>query len=447
MVCEPWCSETSESCYTAKIMDTTPLPQRRIFNLWWPLAASWLLMSLETPALTAIVARLANAEIHLAAWGGVVFPLALIIEAPIVMLLPASTALSKDWPSYRKIWKYMMTSSAVLTSLHLLVTLTPIYYVIVRDLMGIPEAIIEPARIGLLIMTPWTWSIAYRRFHQGVLIRFGHSRNISIGTSIRLVTDVTVLVSGFLLGNIPGIVVAATAVASGVIAEAIYIGIVVRPVLRNELRPAPLISEPLTTRAFTTFYTPLVMTALLSFLAQPLTSAAVSRMPSPVESLAAWPAVSGLIFLLRSLGIAFNEVVVTLLEQEGSYKPLRRFAGTLALSTTIILFLFTATPLSAFWFLRVTALPSQLAELAQQALWLALPLPALAAAQSWYQGRLLHSRKTKPISEAVVVYLTVSGLVFLVGILWGEIAGLYIGLAGLTISSLVQTIWLGLRVR
>lgn len=436
-----------DSCYTAKIMDAPPLPQRRIFNLWWPLAASWLLMSLESPAMTAIVARLADAEIHLAAWGGVVFPLALIIEAPIVMLLPASTALSKDWPSYRKVWKYMMTSSAILTGLHLLIALTPLYYVVVSDLLGIPEEIIEPARIGLIIMTPWTWSIAYRRFHQGVIIRFGHTRKVSIGTAIRLITDVTVLVSGFLLGNIPGIVVASSAVAAGVVAEAIYIGIVVRPVLKNELRPAPLIAEPLTTRAFTAFYTPLVMTSLLSFLAQPITSAAVSRMPLALESLAAWPAVSGIIFLLRSLGMAFNEVVVTLLEEPGFYNPLRRFTGILALSTTAFLLVFVMTPLSEFWFQRVTALPIQLAELAQQAMWLALPLPAMAAIQSWYQGRLLYRHYTRPISEAVVIYLAVTSLVFVVGIAWGKTAGLYVGLIGFTLSSLAQTAWLRLRVR
>lgn len=53
-------------------------------------------MGLEGPAISAVIARLANPEINLAAYGGVVFPLALFIEAPIIMLLAASTALSTD---------------------------------------------------------------------------------------------------------------------------------------------------------------------------------------------------------------------------------------------------------------------------------------------------------------------------------------------------------------
>ena len=62
------------------------LSQSRIFKTWWPLAASWLLMSIELPAMSAVVARLPNAEVNLAAYGGIVFPLALIIESPIIMM-------------------------------------------------------------------------------------------------------------------------------------------------------------------------------------------------------------------------------------------------------------------------------------------------------------------------------------------------------------------------
>ena len=53
-------------------------------------------MALELPAISAVMARLADPQIHLAAWGGIVFPVALIVEAPVIMLLAASTALSRD---------------------------------------------------------------------------------------------------------------------------------------------------------------------------------------------------------------------------------------------------------------------------------------------------------------------------------------------------------------
>ncbi|MBS3750984.1 MAG: hypothetical protein KGY39_05685, partial [Anaerolineales bacterium] len=142
-----------------------------ITRTWWPLAASWLLMALELPAISAVMARLANPKINLAAYGGIVFPIALIVEAPVIMLLAASTALSKDWSSYRKIRKFMMISGASLTAIHALIAFTPLYDLISSQIIGAPQEIISPARTGLMIMLPWTWAIAYRRFNQGVLIR------------------------------------------------------------------------------------------------------------------------------------------------------------------------------------------------------------------------------------------------------------------------------------
>jgi hypothetical protein len=139
------------------------VPLKRIFLTWWPLAASWLMMSMEGPLMSAIVARLVDPKINLAAYGGVVFPLALVIEAPIIMLLSASTAMSKDYPSYLKLRKAMNTLGGVFTGLHFLVAFTPLYFVVVNNILGVPQELVAPGRIGLMIMLPWTWAIGYRR--------------------------------------------------------------------------------------------------------------------------------------------------------------------------------------------------------------------------------------------------------------------------------------------
>jgi len=402
-------------------------------------------MSAELPALSAVIARLHNPEINLAAYGGVVFPLALIIESPIIMLLAASTALSKDWNSFCLVRRYMMVAGALLTALHIIVAFTPFYYVIAKGILGVPAEIVEPARIGMMIMTPWTWSIGYRRFHQGVLIRFGHSKAVGQGTMVRLGADLLLLLVGYLVGTIPGIVVGTSAVAFGVVSEAIYVGLVTRPVVKYELKPASSIEEPLTWRTFWAFYIPLMMTSLLMLLANPIGSAALSRMPEALESLAVWSVVTGLIFILRSLGIAYNEVVVALLEETGSYANLKRFAELLSGATTLILFLIAATPLSILWFAKITALSPELAELGRRSLWFALPLPALSVMQSWYQGAILHKRRTRGITESVIIYLLTSIAILGVGVWWRQAVGLYVGLAALTISVLIQTIWLGIR--
>ena len=371
-----------------------PLTLARIARVWWPLAASWMLMGAELPALSAVIARLPNPEINLAAYGGVVFPLALIIESPIIMLLAASTALCKDWASYRMLYRFMMITSEAPTGLHVLVAFTPLYYVVVRGILGVPEVIVEPARIGLMIMTPWTWAIAYRRFQQGVLIRSA-TRVGGCGHGLRLTTDLTVLAIGYTIGTIQGIVVATTAVAAGVVVEAIYAGWAVRPVLRDQLSVAPPVEPPLTYRAFFAFYLPLVLTSLLVLLALPIGSAALSRMPQPVNSLAVWPVVTGLVFMVRGgSGLPSMRWWLPCWTSPVPAPTWNASRGCWLRATTLILLLVVATPLSAFWFGRVSALSPALTGLAVAGLWIALPMPVLSTIQSWFQGSLLHSRRT-----------------------------------------------------
>ncbi len=422
-------------------------PMRRVINTWWPLAASWLLMALELPAISAVMARLPNPTISLAAYNSIVFPLALIIESPIIMLLAASTALSKDTASYRKIRSFMLVTSTALTGLHILIAFTPLYYPVVSGLLNADPAIIEPARTGMKIMLPWTGAIAFRRFNQGVLIRFERSRAVSLGTGVRLVSNWLVLAFGYLNGSLAGIIVGTSAVSVGVISEAIYIGFTTRPVIHTDLAKAKPVEPPLTLRAFLTFYIPLALTSLLTLLVNPITSAAVNRMPERMGSNAVWSAVNGLVFMLRSLGMAFNEVVVALLDEQFSSPTLRRFTTYLAIATTIALFLIAATPLAVIWLEKIIGLPPELAQLARLAIWLALPIPALNAFQSWYQGTILFSKTTRAIPESILLYLLTVAIVLIGGVIYGQIAGLYIGAIALGSSMFVQTVWLWFRSR
>ena len=423
------------------------IPLRRVVQNWAPLAASWLLMSAELPALSAVIARLADPKIHLAAYGAVVFPIALIIEAPIINLLAASTALSKDWDSYQKLRRFMMLGGASLTALHVLIAFSPMYYLVVETVLGAPSEIVEPARIGLMIMTPWTWSIAYRRFNQGILIRFGHSRVVSAGTVLRLMADGLVLILGYFYLSLPGIVVATAAVAAGVVTEAVYIGVKVQPVIARQVRGEPKLKEALTFSSFAEFYTPLALTSLLMLAVQPIGSAALSRMPRALESLAVWPVVSGLAFMLRCPGHAYQEVVVALSGAAGSYRPLRSFARILTLIMITLLLLVLFTPLSRFWFTTLSGLSPGLSVMAKNGLWFAILLPGLAVYQNLYQGFLVNGRQTQAITESVLVFLLVCGAILWVGVRWLDVTGLYVGTSAFSLGGLVQVAWLRRRFR
>lgn len=424
----------------------TPLTLHEIAYIWWPLAGSWALMTLEGPAQSALVARLANPEVNLAAWGGIVSSFSFFIASPVMMMMSASTALAKDYPTYRQLRRYTMVIGFILTVLHALIVFTPLYYSVVRHIIGAPEAIVEPGRTGMMIVLPWSWAIGYRRFNQGLMIRYGHSKAVGLGTVIRLGSNLIVLFTGYLIGTIPGIIVASTAVSTGVVAEAIYAGLRARPIVRQQIKPAPT-GEPLSTRDFFSFYIPLALTSLIWVIIQPFGSAAISRMPDPLTSLAAWPVVNGLLFLLRSPGMALNEVVVSLMRRTKARKALQHFSTILVAASTAITALIIATPLAGVWLRDVMALPADLLPISRQALWLGLGLPAIAVLISWYNGQLVYHRQTRDVTEATTVYSLTMVVLLWLGIRAQRFAGLPVAIVAFEIAGLGQVAWLWNRSR
>jgi hypothetical protein len=422
------------------------LSRKTIAKTWWPLVLSWMLMSLEGPAMSAIMARLLRPEINLAAYGGISFPIAFVISSPIAMLLAASVAWSKDWGSYLKLRKFMLILGASITALYLLVALTPLYYLVAERIIGAPQEIVDPGRIGLILLLPFPFCVGFRRFQQGVMIRFGNSRAVTEVSMVRIGSEIIFLIAGLTYGRLPGIVVATAAQALGVICEATYAGLRVRPILRDKLKPAPAV-EPFVWGEFIRFYLPLVATTIILFTFQFIGSTALSRMPQALESLAAWPVCAGLIYLLQSFGVAYNEVVIALLDRPASVRSLRRFAALLTSGSTVVTLLFIVTPISAIWFRDISALPPHLVELALVGMWVLLPTPGLCALQSWYQGSILHARRTRGITESVVIALAVLVVALLTGVIYGKIIGLYVGAFAFTLSYAGQVSWLWVRSR
>jgi hypothetical protein len=249
---------------------------------------------------------------------------------------------------------------------------------------------------------------------------------------------------GYAIKGLPGAAVGGAAQAAGVVAEAVYAGLRVRPVLRRDL-PAFTGQEPLSWRDFAEFYVPLMMTSFMSFLWQPVGSASVSRMPAALRSLAVWPVLSGITFLLRSFGIAYNEVVVALLEYRRAWPRLLRFGLGMAAVSTALQIILATPPVAELYFGRISALSPELVAMAAFGILISAPLPAFSVAQNFLQGMVLFSRRTRAIPEAMVVFFLTIVLVMALGISTQAFPGLYVGTAGLLLASIAQVTWLGWR--
>lgn len=419
--------------------------QRDIFWFWLPLFASWLLMTAEGPTISAMINRLPNEVVMLAA-AGLVISLSVTIESPIINLLATSTALVKDRASYLLVRRFTIHWMILLTAVTVLLTFTPLFDVIIVGWLDVPVEVAQWVQPGMQIMTFWSAAIAWRRFLQGVLIRFNHTKMVAWGTAVRLVVSASTVVGLGTLTSLPGIIDGALAWMIGVAAEAAFATWAVRPLLRNELSPTTQSAsgEVLTYRHLFWFHLPLAGTSLLSLLAQPLVQSSLSRLSQPTESLAAWPILFQITLMTRAAAFSLPEVIIALSKQPKMFKPLRTFSFRMTGGLVGLMLLLVFTPAVGFYIFVVQDMTEIVGNLALSSVKLFIFFPALAALTSWLRGLLINEQETKDINVGMGINLGITAVLLIIGVA-NKLPGLPTAAVALNLASGVEVIYLGWR--
>ncbi len=415
---------------------------RKVLNFWLPLAFAWLLMTFEAPLLQSVVSRKPDSEIQLAAFG-LVFSLSILIETPVIMLLATSNALAQNRQSYQVLWRFMMAINILLTGVAVLMAFTPLLDLYLGVLLNIPAHIIEATRPGMRIMILWSAFIGYRRFHQGIIIRFGSTRYVGYGTLMRVLISGGIAIGLGAMTQMAGAAIGALSLVFAVGIEALYTHFVSRPDVR-QLLATPLRgpAQPLTYRDALRFHLPLAATSVIAFLIGPIIERGLANMPDATQSLAAWPIIFFITLFLRSGGMAYQEVVISLNRSQQHHHTLRRFTYGLGLGLSFLMMIFAFTPLIEFYNHRILDVPDNLHGLVILGVRAGVMLPLLAALQSYLRALLMLSQKTTVIYQAMIL-----GFALTAAIVWGGIEagmhGILVASLGLTIG---QTIELGFMV-
>lgn len=417
--------------------------QREIFWFWLPLFASWLLMTAEGPIISAAINRLPDEVIMLAAYG-IVVSLSVTIESPIINLLATSTALVRDRASFLLVRRFTIHWAIGLTVVAALVAFTPLFEVVVVEWLDAPPVVAEWVRPGMQIMTLWTAAIAWRRFLQGVMIHFGATGLVAWGTAVRLLASGGTAVGLALFTSWPGIIIGSCALMAGVIAEAIYATIAVRPLQKQHLAEDSPSADgpPLTYRELFWFHLPLASTSLLILLAQPLVTFSLARLEQPVASLAAWPVIFQIMLMARAAAFALPEVVIALSSRPNTFAPLRHFSLNMTLVLTGLMALFVLSPLAGFYIFVVQDMTPDVGALAQSSLVYFLAFPALATLISWLRGLLINRRRTKVVNVGMGINLGITAVILAIGLFY-RLPGLPTAAIALNAAAFVEILYLG----
>ncbi|MFY9232952.1 MAG: hypothetical protein WAO58_00660 [Fimbriimonadaceae bacterium] len=419
-----------------------PLTQRRIFKFFLPLALSWIFMAFEAPIAHGFIGRLPNAEINLAAWY-LIFTVALWVESPVIDLLATSTTLSKNHQHYVTITRFTQLLMLWASVIHAIFALPPVFDFIMITLLNADPRVAAAGHTAFAIMIPWSALIGWRRYLQGILIRYDMTRWVGYGTAVRVCT---VFLTGgglYMWSALGGAEVAAIAIVASVGAECLFAHIASRPAVSKHLaKDAPTQESPLTFAKLARFHLPLTATTMIMMLAFPLIGRALNEAPDRVESLAAWNITIGLLFMMRSITFALTEVVITLADSERSIRQLRRFCLYVGLFMTVLLGIVTATHLDENYFRGVIQAPLAIAVTAHVGVMAALFTPFIGAVQSYVRGMLTAQHLTASRLTAVVVGTLVLAAMLLVGVRLGWPGMINAG-AAITVSMAAELAILG----
>jgi Na+-driven multidrug efflux pump len=417
--------------------------------LWVPLAASSVMMVLEPSIINIGLGRTTDAELALAAYG-VALSLVFLIEAPIMMLLDASVARSTDRAAFALVRAFAFGLGFIVTVAGLVLSLTPLYHLIVGNLMNIPPDIAARARPTLQVLSLWSWPIAWRRAHQGLLIRVGRTGIISVATGVRLVVLAGALAVGLFLWPDQGAVVAGLAMVFSVTVEAALITWACRPVLRASDAAPEAVSgdEPaLTMRDLWRFYRPLAMTTILRQTTRPLLSAGIAAAALARASLAAWPVAWGFTILISGPAWSLQQLSTALADSRAAYRRVRGFTLVLGALLSLVLALVAFTPLYSVVMGGVYNLSPELQRLARPAVQLMAIYPLLLGAGALLRGVLIRGGSTGAVRTAMTVNVLTLAATLVVGLVLLSPTGVVLAAAATLAGGLAELIWLLWKTR
>jgi progressive ankylosis protein len=424
------------SINTASIPRTNSLSQKRIFIYWIPLAISWIMMGSEMPFIFSILARLSESQIMIAAFG-IVGPLSIIIESPVISLLSTTTTLARSKQSYLMLRKFVIHLMWLTFIIHGAIAFTPLLDILLSNIMKVPTEFHPYIATGMKIMILWSPLIGWRRFLQGLMIRFDQTKYIGYGTIIRLISSGGTAAYLGLVIKLPGIQVATYALEVGVLIELIFTHIMTRPLVKEKFgENSTLKSDHLSYKELVKFHMPLAASTFIFLLTMPAISTALGKSADPELYLAAWPVLMGLFFLVRTPTQALPEVIIALFDKQKN-NELKNFSLKVGIVLSTIVTLMAFTPLGKFYFEELINIQPHLSVLILPVLKFGIPIPLIMAVLNYQRGKFTSLKKTSFITFGLSIELFTLIAILMIGLSL-KLSGTLIATIAITVSYLAD---------
>lgn len=368
-------------------------------------------MALEGPICTAVISRLADSKLNLAAFG-IALAFALLFQSPVLRIMSLPLMFAKDRQSYLKLRRFVLVVCSMNCLVFFSVLTEPFYSKVVVPSLGIKPELRDLVRTGLLVWSIFPLLNGLRRFYQGILLCAHEPKKIAVGTFIRLVTLSVVILLLSYAGIKNGVLLGVIATGSGMLVEllvsAFFARVQVGKFMATEESHGRI---ELANSTILKAFIPLSVSTIVALSGGAILSAFTARGQLSIESLALLPVVFGLLNPFSWSAFAAQDTTHALISRGGdSYYTVRRFSVLIGLMLSAILLVAGQSPLSRYYYLVFNHLPENLYSLTPFPTLIIVLIPFTIAVKNFYRGVIIARGNTRLllISESFEVLVLVT---------------------------------------
>jgi Na+-driven multidrug efflux pump len=409
---------------------------RSLLLFYLPLGFSGLMMTLDLPVVNAMLNRLPNPDVSVAALR-VAFSMALVYEASHISMIDVSTTLSADVRTFKMLRRFYLVMAGVLLALASAIAFSPIYDWIVRGVMNQTADVANAARPALWAFLLWPIPIGWRRLYQGALIKHGHPKPVGAGGLVRMGSLFVALIFFGWLGTsvirIEPAAIAVLAMLVSVTAEAAAVHGWTGRVLRSMPQEVPGKAAP-TYRELWRFVFPLSGTAIMSTLTQPVVTAGIA------SAAVAWASPNGSVVAVASYAIAWSMAFLVFgptlsmtqasIAWSSSPNPQVRERGprvilSIGVGLGLLMAVAAFTPFAYWLFTAVLDTQPATAEAAVSVAHWLVPMPILHSVSFMLRGRLIS--RHRPDLVRLAQFIDLAAITSIIALATGPLASLFQG--------------------
>jgi hypothetical protein len=412
--------------------------QRTLLKLFAPLAMSGIFFPLARPVVNAAIARSDDPLLALAAYS-VVFSLTIPLLSPLFGLRQIVTSLAVDRDMIRRLSVLTLTLSGLATAL-LFAAIPNVYLWLVVEVVGVPPEIAAVGPPAMLVLVTAPIISVARGYYQGILVKYGRANAIGVGALIYLVISILIAFPLISVFKVEGALAATIAFTLGSLAYAFIVWIPYRKLHRETIpdRDPAFDDDKRSQRFILKQYYPLAVSSILMASIEPVIHAAIARSPGSEVGLAAYPVVISLTWLSKVHLWNAQQIAIARVKSYAKYLDVRRFMVSMALVTTGLFALLMIPSVSEWIFGKLMGLDGPVKGMAIAGFPIAIAIPALQAARSFYYGTLISQEVTGGIQTAAFVRIGVLILLLGAGVAYGQLNGLYLALIANIVGDLTE---------